>query len=120
MELTSKEPNIEFLMTERYDGPKQLADFPRNGKLCFSIAPELASPQSRGSVRLRSRDPRANPIVEHNHLSDALDLKVLAEAWRLGKEIVMEGSDTRDAISGSWPVSAAHHSPRMRDDWKRS
>jgi len=89
MGLTSKEPNIEFLTTECYDDPKQLADFPHNG-----IAPELVSPRSRGSVRLRSRDPRANPIVEHNHLSDALDLEVLAEAWRLGKEIVMEGSRT--------------------------
>lgn len=86
MEPTSKEPNIEFLTTKCYDGSKQLADFPHNEKLCFSIAPELVSPRSRGSVRLRSRDLRANPMVEHNHLSDALDLKVLAEAWRLGRD----------------------------------
>ncbi|PUU83512.1 hypothetical protein B9Z19DRAFT_1098635 [Tuber borchii] len=104
MGLTSKKPNVEFL-TECYDGLKQLADFPHNGKSCFSIASELAN-------------PRANPIVERNYLSDALDLEVLAEVWRLGKEIVMEGSHTRDAISGSWPVSAARHSLLTRDDWK--
>ena len=75
MELMLKKPNIEFLTTECYDGPKQLANFPHNGKLCFSIAPELVSSRSRGGVRLWSRDPGANPIVEQNHLSDGIGLE---------------------------------------------
>ncbi|KAG0127752.1 hypothetical protein HOY82DRAFT_586762 [Tuber indicum] len=119
MGLTSKQPNIELFTTECYGGPKHsFADFPHDGRSCFSIIPELFGPRSRGSVRLRSRDPRVNPVVEHNYLSDELDLEVLAEACRLSNEIVMDGSGTRDAISGSWPDSATHHKLRTRDDWK--
>ncbi|CUS12308.1 unnamed protein product [Tuber aestivum] len=119
MGLTPKQPNIEFFTTECYGGPKQFSDFPHDGESCFSIIAELFSARSRGSVRLRSRDPSVNPVVEHNYLSDVLDLEVLAEACRLGNEIVMEGSGTRDVVSGSWPASAAHHNLRTRDEWKK-
>jgi len=93
-------------------------DFSHEGRSCFWAVSEQFSPRSKGSARLRSSDPRASPIVEYNYLSDALDLEVLAEACRLGNGIVMEGSGTRDAVSRSWPVSAAHHSLRARDDGK--
>ncbi|RPA98709.1 alcohol oxidase [Choiromyces venosus 120613-1] len=118
MGLTSKQPSIEFFTTECYGGPKQFVDFPQEGKSVFSIIPELFSPRSRGTVTLRSRDPRVNPVVNHNYLSDELDLEVLAEACRFGNEIMMEGSGTKDVVSGSWPFGATHHELQTRDEWK--
>jgi choline dehydrogenase-like flavoprotein len=41
MGLTKKQPNIEFLTTECYGGPKQYDRFPVNDKLAFAMVTEL-------------------------------------------------------------------------------
>ncbi|KAG9603659.1 alcohol oxidase, partial [Aureobasidium melanogenum] len=79
MGLTKSQPNVEYFTTECYGGPKQYADFPTDNKHAFAMITELFSPRSRGTVVLKSKDPLDNPIVDHNYLSDPLDLLVLTE-----------------------------------------
>lgn len=44
-------------------------------------------PKSRGSVTLRSADPRAAPVVDPNFLADPDDLRVSVEGVRISREI---------------------------------
>ncbi|KAJ9625007.1 hypothetical protein H2203_004958 [Taxawa tesnikishii (nom. ined.)] len=117
MGLTPKQPNVEYFTTECYGGPKQYIDYPVDHKHVFSMITELFSPRSKGSVTLSSRDPLANPVVDHNYLSDPLDLLVLSEGVRLGNEIVTRGAGTRDLVKGSWPSNLTHHTHTNREDW---
>ena len=45
-------------------------------------------PLSRGSVRLRSRDPRDLPLIDANYLSEPRDLDVLIEGVEQAREII--------------------------------
>lgn len=117
-----------------YRGPKQYADFPIDNKHAFSMITELFSPRSKGTVVLKSKDPLENPIVDHNYLSDPLDLLVLTEGVRMGNEVVMQGTGTKDLVKGSWPgrhrfpstfenelikstANLTHHAFTKREEW---
>lgn len=78
---------------------------------------ELFSPKSRGSVKLSSIDPLDGPSVDCGYLTDPLDVEVLAEACRLGNEIIMEGSGTKDIVKGAWPPNLTHHKYTTREEW---
>jgi choline dehydrogenase-like flavoprotein len=117
MGLTPKQPNIEFFTTECYGGPKQYNQFPIDHKHAFSMIAELFAPKSRGTVTLKSKDPKENPIVDCNYLSDPLDMLVLTEACRFGNEIVMNGAGTKDIVKGSWPPNLKHHTYKTREEW---
>ena len=118
MGLSPAQPSVEFFSTECYGGPKQYNDFPGENKHVFSIIPELFSPRSRGSVRIASTDPAANPVVDHNYLADPVDLMVLSEACQFGNEIIMNGKATRGIVKGSWPPELTHHANTSREDWE--
>lgn len=118
MGLTKSQPNIEFFSTECYGGPKQYTDFPDGEKThAFSLIAELFAPKSRGMVTLKSADPRDNPVVNHNYLSDELDVLVLSEACKFANEIITEGSGTAGIVEGSWPATLTHHNHTKREDW---
>ena len=69
MGLTQSQPNIELFSTECYGGPKQFDQFPDvETSHAFSLIAELFGPKSRGSVMLKSADPKDNPVVDHNYL----------------------------------------------------
>jgi choline dehydrogenase-like flavoprotein len=57
---------------------------PRHG---FAIGPVALKPRSRGSVRLRSADPRERPAIDPNYLDDPEDLRVLVEGARIAKRL---------------------------------
>jgi len=118
MGLTPSQPNIEFFTTECYGGPKQFTDFPMNNKHAFSMITELFAPKSRGTVTLKSADPMDNPVVDHNYLSNELDVLVLAEGCAFGNEIIMKGRGTKDIVKGSWPTNLTHHAYTNREEWK--
>ncbi|KAL2354294.1 putative GMC oxidoreductase [Cryomyces antarcticus] len=118
MGLTTKQPNIEFFTTECYGGPKQYDQFPIDRKHAFSMIAELFAPRSRGTVTLKSSDPRENPVVDHNYLADPLDMLVLSEACRFGNEIVTLGAGTKDIVKGSWPPNLTHHTYTEREQWE--
>lgn len=118
MGLTPTQPNIEFFSTECYGGPKQYTDYPDGiNTHAFSLIAELFAPKSRGEVRLKSKDAKENPVVDHNYLSEELDVVVLSEACRFANEIIMQGSGTRDIVEGSWPKTLTHHTHTKREDW---
>jgi choline dehydrogenase-like flavoprotein len=118
MGLTKGQPNIEFWNTELYGGPKQYTDFPVDHKHVFALCTLLFNQKSRGSVTLKSKDAKDNPIVDHAYLEDPLDKLVLSEACNFANEIVMKGKGTKDVIKGSWPADLKHHTYSKREDWE--
>ena len=48
----------------------------------FSVVVNQGRPQSRGTIRLRSADPAAAPVIAPHYLSDKRDLDVLTRAAR--------------------------------------
>lgn len=117
MGLTKRQPHVEMWNTECY-GPKAYGEEPGNGKQAFSMITTLFGARSRGEVTVNSLDPAANPVVDHKHFSDPLDLLVLAEGCRLANEVVIEGNATKKVISGSWPESLTHHAYKERAEWE--
>lgn len=117
MNLTPRQPNVEFWNTECYGGPKQYDQFPIDHKYAFSMIAELFAPKSRGSVKLKSANPLDGPEVDCGYLTDPLDVEVLAEACRFGNEIIMQGKGTRDIVKGSWPPELTHHKFTSREEW---
>lgn len=116
MGLTQKQPNAEFFTTECFGGLKKFSGFPQD-KQAFGIVVELFSPQSHGSVTIKSSDPTEVPTVDHNYLTDPLDVLVLAEACRFANETITKGAGTAKIVKGSWPPEAIHHTYTTRDAW---
>jgi choline dehydrogenase len=50
----------------------------------------LLRPQSRGTVRLRSADPFAKPIIDNNYLAEPEDLRLEVEGLKLAREILKQ------------------------------
>jgi len=116
MGLTDRQPQVEIWNTECC-GPKAYVDVPGNDKQAFAMVTTLFAGRSRGEVTLKNTDPTQNPIVDHKHLSDPLDLLVLSEGCRLANEVAVEGKGTKDFITGSWPSHLTHHTSKDRDEW---
>jgi choline dehydrogenase-like flavoprotein len=82
---------------------------PRDWYWAWAVA--CLTPRSRGTIRLRSADPFAPPIIDHRYLSDASDqdLKALAD----GLEIVR-------TIAARHPLAALAGAERIPGDAVRS
>lgn len=117
MGLTKKQPHVEMWNTECY-GPKAYGEEPGNDKQAFGMITTLFGARSRGEVTVNSLDPTTNPIVDHKHFSNPLDLLVLAEGCRLANEVVIEGNGTKKVITGSWPEKLTHHTYKERAEWE--
>jgi choline dehydrogenase len=82
--------NIEFhvqpLSLDKFGEP--LHTFP-----AFTVSVCNLRPSSRGSVRLKSPDPRAAPAIQLNYLSTAEDQQVAVDSLRLARRIV-NGTET--------------------------
>lgn len=81
-------PDVEFM----FRGAPPDADvwFPgikRAYKDAFGIRPCLLHPASRGTVTLRSADPKAPPRINNHFLSDPSDLPKLREAFLIARDI---------------------------------
>ncbi|HTG18433.1 MAG TPA: GMC oxidoreductase, partial [Reyranella sp.] len=57
----------------------------RNG---YSLHICTLRPQSRGTIRLRSSDPKEHPLIDANYLADRQDLETLIEGVKIGREIL--------------------------------
>ena len=60
----------------------------KHGKPSLMLGSALMRPRSRGTVRLRDRQPGSAPVIDFNLLDDAADRRRLMEAVRLGRQIV--------------------------------
>jgi choline dehydrogenase len=56
----------------------------------FTIGPYLLTPQSRGSITLRSADPAAAPVVRANYYGETADLHRMLAGLRLCLDIVSQ------------------------------
>ncbi len=50
----------------------------------------LLRPQSRGTVRLRSADPFAKPVIDNNYLAEAEDLRLEVAGLKFAREILKQ------------------------------
>ena len=112
------QPHVEFWNTECYSPKYMFKDFPSDGRYAFAMATTFFSPRSKGEVKLASTDPAANPKVQHNYLSDPLDMLVFSEGCKLANEIALEGAGTKDIIVSSWPASHGHDKYTTREEWQ--
>lgn len=115
---TPSQPHIEFWNTECYSPKYMFKDFPPDGRFAFALATTFFPARSRGAVTLSSTDPKVNPKVQHNFLSDPLDMLLFSEACMLGNEIVLQGSATKDVIVDSWPAAHGHAKYTTREEWE--
>jgi choline dehydrogenase-like flavoprotein len=73
----------------------------------FSIPCNLLHPKSRGRVRLRSRNPDDNPVIEAGYFSHPDDMKTLIEAIRfvarlgVASPLKKHGAEVIAMINGS-------------------
>lgn len=58
----------------------------------YQMQVDLLRPKSRGNVRLSSNNPRANPLVKFNYLSDPRDLAELVDGYRTAQNLLRQPS----------------------------
>jgi choline dehydrogenase len=66
----------------------------------FTVVVELLRPKSTGTVRLRSAEPSAKPLITHNHFADPTDLIPIRNGIRRMLEILEQP-----------PIAAMNHGP---------
>ncbi|HEU0174127.1 MAG TPA: choline dehydrogenase [Blastocatellia bacterium] len=73
----------------------------------FSIGVALQKPESKGHVKLKSKDPFVAPAIQPNYLASEADLAACVEGVKLAREIL--GSKSFDRFRGKewWPGEAA-------------
>ena len=77
-------PDIQLLFGPAYYRGHGLV---RRKENCFGFGPTLITPQSRGSVSLRSANPLDPPAIRANYLSTDSDLRTMIEGVRLARRI---------------------------------
>ena len=81
-------PDIEFMF--RASSPEAHLWFPGVRPACrdeFAIRPTLLHPKSRGTVRLRSADPKAAPRIAYEFFSEPSDMDVFYEGYLRAMEL---------------------------------
>jgi choline dehydrogenase len=98
-------PNLEFhvqpLSLDKFGDPLHRFD-----ALTASVC--NLRPSSRGSVRIKSADPRAHPAIAPNYLSTDEDRRIAAQALRLTRRIVT-GSRAMQRHTPEEFLPGAHH-----------
>jgi choline dehydrogenase len=79
----AKGDELDLHVTATHLLPPHLS--PTGGAITFGIA--VVSPDSRGTIRLRSRDPREQPIIDGNYLYQERDRRRLLEGVKIGRQL---------------------------------
>jgi choline dehydrogenase len=77
-------PDIQLLFGPAYYRGHGLV---RRKENCFGFGPTLITPQSRGSVSLRSANPLDAPAIRANYLSTDSDMRTMIEGVRMSRRI---------------------------------
>ncbi len=77
-------PDIQFHFAPAYFVDHGAAEYDGHA---FTCGPVLISPRSRGTIRLRSADPRDKPRILTNTLSEPEDLTALVAGIRVARQI---------------------------------
>jgi len=57
---------------------------------CFGFGPTLITPESRGSISLKSSNPHDTPAIRANYLSTVADLRVIIEGVKLSRQLAQQ------------------------------
>jgi choline dehydrogenase len=57
---------------------------------CFGFGPTLITPESRGSISLKSSDPLDPPAIRVNYLSTYADMRVIIEGVKLSRRLAQQ------------------------------
>ena len=81
-------PNLQYHVLGRMPAlPAALAQVLKLPADYFLICPTLCKAQSRGELRLRSRSPGVDPIIQPSYLECASDVDVLVKGMELAAEL---------------------------------
>jgi choline dehydrogenase len=78
------EPDLQLLFGPGYYVNHGLV--PRK-EHCFGFGPTLLTPESRGSIALKSADPLEPPAIRANYLSSPDDMRVIIEGVKLSRQL---------------------------------
>jgi choline dehydrogenase-like flavoprotein len=117
MDLTPAQPNVEIWGVESMLRLTSEQDPGLHGKHIFGITTLLFNQRARGSVKLKSKDPNAKPVVDNRFLQDPLDQLVLSEGVKMANEIIMQSEALKGLVSGSWPPESGHHKYTSDGQW---
>jgi choline dehydrogenase len=67
----------------------------------FTCAVSQLQVESRGSVRIRSKDPREQPAIRYNYLATENDRRVMVEGLKIARKIC-ETAPMRDYVAGEY------------------
>ena len=109
-------PDLELIFGPVLYVEEGLAPPPAHG---FSIAAVCLQPRSRGSVRLRSSDPREAPDIDPGFLRDPADVEVLRAGAKLARRIAAAPSFSR-WYTGQRAPAAALESDEEIAGWIRA
>jgi len=79
-----KVPDLQLLFGPAYYVNHGLA--PRK-EHCFGFGPTLVTPESRGSISLKSANPLDPPAIRANYLSTESDMRVIVEGVKLSRRL---------------------------------
>jgi choline dehydrogenase len=85
----SPAPDIQFHFGPVHYLNHGMTKMPGDG---FALGPVLLRPNSRGTLRLRSSDPTAPPLIDPAYLTDPADIEPLVEGIKLAQEIIYSPS----------------------------
>jgi choline dehydrogenase len=77
-------PDLQLLFGPAYYRGHGLV---RRKEHCFGFGPTLITPESRGSISLRSSNPLDAPAIRANYLSTEADLRTMIEGVRLARRV---------------------------------
>ena len=76
-------------------------------------------PESRGTIRLRSSDPKEHPLIDANYLAERRDLDTLIEGVKIGREI-FTGTAFEPYRAAEFEPGAAVKSDAELEQWIRA
>jgi choline dehydrogenase len=79
-----REPDLQLLFGPAYYVNHGLT--PRK-EHCFGFGPTLVTPESRGSISLKSANPLEPPAIRANYLSTSPDMRVIVEGVKLSRQL---------------------------------
>ncbi len=97
-------PNIELVFAPVFYMDNGFANPDLHG---FSVGIALQKPESRGHIKLKSKDPLAAPAIQPNYLASETDLIACVESVKLAREILNSKHFDRFRGKEWWPGDEA-------------
>jgi choline dehydrogenase len=108
-------PDLQYFMTMLMYEDSGRHIIPEHG---YMIVFTLQRPESRGSVMIRSADPRIAPAIDPNYFDQIIDLHTMREGVKIGREIFAQKAF--DPYRGSeYAPGAEIKTDSQIDEWVR-